>query len=283
MPTKGTLFAFRAPLTNLIFVIEVVLVLLFAQQAAKFIWSLVPAPIVAAPRWQVENPARTSGNTPRYIALSGLEAFGAYLPAQTQQSRPTQRIPTSRINARITGLMVSSHPEHSLAIISEGSQQNAFRIGDKLKSSRATLVAIQHDRVIIDVSGRQEALIFAGATRPKAKTSRVAAIPQKPAQPVSPKLAEIVRSDPQSLMEMIRISPVRRDGQLIGYRVNAGNRPDLFKAAGLQNGDIATAINDTDLTNQVEALALMQSLPTLQTISLSVERQGQNYQIDLSL
>ena len=78
------------------------------------------------------------------------------------------------------------------------------------------------------------------------------------------------------------ISPVRRDGELQGYRVNPAQYPDYFTQLGLKANDMAVAINGYDLTDTNEAMKVIGQLSSMNQISLTIERDGQRFEIDLS-
>ncbi|CAM3446115.1 type II secretion system protein GspC [Parendozoicomonas haliclonae] len=274
--------ALRRSEARFAFVIEVVLVVILAHQLASLFWVMFPAADAGkAPAWSPDqNSISSIPSSVRYSALDSLEIFG---PVAQQPVRPAENenVPASRIKARITGMLVSNSPEHSLVILKEQSRESSYRVGEKLKSANATIIAIEPGRVIVETRGRREAILFAGAAnQPKAIARNVQ--PTRQVSRTAPELKQGVLDNPGSLMEMINISPVKRNGELVGYRVNPGSRPELFDKAGLQRGDIALSINGYDLTSQKEAMAFMQNLPGLNRISLTVERQGQIYQIDLS-
>ena len=53
------------------------------------------------------------------------------------------------------------------------------------------------------------------------------------------------------------------DGELIGYRLSPGKEPELFKQMGLQNNDLAVAINGYQLTDLKQAMAAINELRTV--------------------
>ena len=269
----------------LILICEVVLVILLAQQLAKVTWQLIPVETSDSNSWKsqaVSSQQQDNGNQ-AYPELASLHLFGTppVPEAETANTIDPDSVPRSRLSARITGIVASSVPERSLAIINFRSEDKTYRIGDRLTGANAEVVDIYPDRVIVRNNGQHEALLL----YPNNPDQRTAARPTSALAESSANIQELsaeLRNNPTSIAELISISPVRRDGKLAGYRINPRSRPDLFKAAGLQNNDIALSINGIDLTNNMEAMKLMQELPNLDQISLTIERQGQIYQIDLS-
>ncbi len=96
------------------------------------------------------------------------------------------------------------------------------------------------------------------------------------------RLADIraqVVEDPQSILRYIRLSQVKRNDRLLGYRVRPGNERALFDSVGLQEGDIATQLNGEDLTNPTAMSKIWQSINELTELNLTVDRDGQLHEI----
>ncbi|CAI8163449.1 MAG: Type II secretion system protein C [Pseudidiomarina mangrovi] len=68
-----------------------------------------------------------------------------------------------------------------------------------------------------------------------------------------------------------------------GYRLQAKNNPEIFTAAGFQNGDLAIAINGQSLTDMNTAMALTRSLGTMTNITVTVLRQGKTIDLELAI
>ena len=270
----------------LILLCEVILVVLLAQQLAKVTWQLVPVESTDSSSWrnQAVSAQQQNGSSQAYPELANLYLFGTppVPEAENANNIDPDSVPRSRLSARITGIVASHVPERSLAIINFRNQDKTYRIRDRLEGANAEVVDIYPDRVIVRNNGQLEALLLY-PNNPNQRTAArpTAEVTPQPAEDLG-ELSSELRNNPTSIAELISISPVRRDGKLAGYRINPRSRPDLFKAAGLENNDIALSINGIDLTNSMEAMRLMQELPKLEQISLTIERQGQIYQIDLS-
>ncbi|MEZ5447902.1 MAG: PDZ domain-containing protein [Thiolinea sp.] len=85
-----------------------------------------------------------------------------------------------------------------------------------------------------------------------------------------------------NLLKVVRPSPARKDGQLIGFRVRPGTVPALFQQTGLRNGDIVTAINGMPLNSNNASRQAMQNLATSSGATLTVERAGQQTTVQIS-
>lgn len=89
--------------------------------------------------------------------------------------------------------------------------------------------------------------------------------------------------NPQALLDLIRLSPVRKNGKLLGYRLNPGKDPQLFKQAGFRGNDLAVEVNGYALTDMQQAMSAMREFRTMTEANIIVERNGVQTEILLSL
>jgi general secretion pathway protein C len=83
-----------------------------------------------------------------------------------------------------------------------------------------------------------------------------------------------VGEDPGKIMDYLQIAPKRVDGNIIGYRLMPGKKPDFFKAAGLKSGDVAIQMNGLDLSQPSEAAQALKALRDQRDVSLLLDRDG---------
>jgi general secretion pathway protein C len=83
-----------------------------------------------------------------------------------------------------------------------------------------------------------------------------------------------ISKDPGKITDYLRISPVREDSQIVGYRLSPGKNPAFFKLSGLKSGDIAVQMNGYDLRAPLEAVQALSALKTERDISLLIERKN---------
>ena len=105
------------------------------------------------------------------------------------------------------------------------------------------------------------------------------------AKEAAPKLAEFrqeILNNNINLLQVIRPSPKKENGQLIGFRIRPGTNRALFNQTGLRSGDIVTEINGTPLTSNTSSMQAMQSLTTSSGATLSVLRGGQSTTVQVS-
>jgi type II secretory pathway component PulC len=85
-----------------------------------------------------------------------------------------------------------------------------------------------------------------------------------------------------NLLQVIRPSPRRENGKLIGFAVRPGTNRALFNQTGLKSGDVVTEINGMALTNNNVSRQAMQGLTTASSATLTVLRGGQPTTVQLS-
>ncbi|NCO47004.1 MAG: type II secretion system protein GspC, partial [Vibrio sp.] len=162
-----------------------------------------------------------------------------------------------------------------------------YGVNEVIEGTRVKLKAVFNDRVIIDNSGRDETLMLDGIDYHKpsvATPERVVASNVRGNNPASAeeKLDDIraaIASNPQEIFKYVRLSQVKRDDKVLGYRVSPGQSPELFESVGLQDGDVAIALNGQDLTDPDAMNKIFQSVSELTEMNLTVERDGQSHDI----
>ncbi|CSB99102.1 general secretion pathway protein C [Vibrio cholerae] len=92
-------------------------------------------------------------------------------------------------------------------------------------------------------------------------------------------IREAIARNPQEIFQYVRLSQVKRDDKVLGYRVSPGKDPVLFESIGLQDGDMAVALNGLDLTDPNVMNTLFQSMNEMTEMSLTVERDGQQHDV----
>ena len=210
--------------------------------------------------------------------------------------------------------------ETSVAIIEYSGRQATYGINNKIEGTSAKVSQILLDRVILSNGAGYETLMLegieysttipgsaaelndnidvdavdVGPTRPQSKSgSSVDRKYQAEREQIDKReddeLAESLREqreqlfdDPKQLMDFIKITPYKENGELLGYRLSPGNDPSLFNQAGLKQNDLAININGYDLTDMQQALSLMNELKELTEADITVIRDDSPIQIMLA-
>jgi general secretion pathway protein C len=254
------------------------LVVIIAWQLARLIWLLVPAPADELP------PATGSGQAaplPDTLVdvTSIVEAhfFGEADAQENVLATPVEDLPESNAALSLRGTIASDKAGQAIAIIADSSGEEKVYKVDAALPGGFSLHSVQRDRVILNRSGRLEALLLpreTAASTAQTYTPPVTA-PPVAAPPPQPSVRELVTENAASLTEIIRPQPVFADGKQRGYRIYPGRKRQQFAELGLKPGDLVTAINGTALDDPASGMEVFRTLGESDQVSVTVERNGQ--------
>ncbi|MEE1675160.1 type II secretion system protein GspC [Agarivorans aestuarii] len=270
--------------------ITLLLMCFAAYQLASITWLLVPTPSQAF-RW-VPQQVQTSNKAAQVdlSSLTKLHLFGEY---QAKKAKPVVQAPSSTdapktsLKLTLSGLVASSDQTKALAIIEHRGKQQTYGVDESINGTQAVIKEIQTDRVILLHRGVYESLLLDPEDKNSQSRSSSNTAKRNTKAPSNDRSAKVdvkeVLKDPSKLTDYIRISPVRKDGALSGYRINPGKNAALFKQVGLKANDLAVALNGYDLRDNAQAMQVMQEMAELTDITVTVERNGQLQDVLFSL
>ncbi|KDM92156.1 type II secretion system protein GspC [Photobacterium galatheae] len=273
------------------------LVIVLAWVLGRLLWSFLQ-PVETPPVWQAPIVSVTGSKQEGFQVsdITSMELFGRYradAPKVVPQQPVKQDAPETKLNLTLVGVVASDDPNTSLAVITNRGKQNTYGLNEAIDGTRATLQAVFADRVIIRNNGRDETLMLDGVkfgqgnARAAAPSPAVRPTPRsEPTESGGDELAQIkqeILEKPQNLFSYIRLSQVKQDGNLIGYRVNPGKNRVLFDAVGLQPDDLAVSLNGNDLKDEAVMARLWTELSSATELTLTVERDGQLHDIYIEL
>ncbi|NGZ16369.1 type II secretion system protein GspC [Vibrio aestuarianus] len=271
------------------FALTLLLLILSAWIMGKMVWLLQQNTFDVAP-WVPTSSSSTTA-TQQSLDLSSLQQgdlFGRYSEEKAEVVQTVIKdAPKTSLSLLLVGVVASNEPIRSLAVIANRGSQATYGVNEVIEGTRAKLKAVLVDRVIIDNSGRDETLMLDGVDYHKPSVQvpeRVIASNARGNNPASEeeKLDDIriaISRNPQEIFKYVRLSQVKRDDKVLGYRVSPGKSPELFESVGLQNDDIAIQLNGQDLTDPDAMSKIFQSVSELTEINLTVERDGQPHDI----
>ncbi|MGL5339376.1 MAG: GspC family type II secretion system variant ExeC [Aeromonas veronii] len=268
----------RLPMTRVTQVAFLALLIMLAQQSAALTWRLLTlaSPQTSQP-WQPSAVAVNGQSNPRLELgeVSRLTLFGKAIPKAQAKAAVAANAPRTQLNAQLNGVLASSDPAKSIAIIAMSGIQNSYGIGDMIDGTQARIRQVYPDRVIIERDGRDETLMLDGEEYGKP-------LPQTKAAPLGSLRSELM-ADPGKITDYLNISPVQVDGRMTGYRLNPGSNPEFFNQSGLQANDLAISINGLDLRDNMQAMQAMQQMAGATEMTVTVERQGEQFDIYVRL
>ncbi len=264
--------------------VSLLLVVLVAALLAQLLWALIPIPESA--RWRA--PTVTAGSsTPRATNTSidgivGAQLFGNFRAEAVTADGRAQEAPDTRLSLTLLGILAGGDHDSRALIANSSGEEKPYAIGDDVVSG-VNLQAIFPDRVILSRSGQLETLRL---NRDAPSTASPSYSPPA-AAPAGAALAlgqirEQMLADPTKASTYIRVQPANVNGQLKGYRVYPGRERAAFTNAGLRPGDLVTSVNGIQLDDNQKALQMLGDLSQASSVTLTVERGGQQQTINLT-
>lgn len=295
----------RLPQERLRTLICALLLLWLMFGAVQLLWTLLSKPDPSLPPADTvlgqSNPQQTAGNTAVYIDMEKVrdwELFGSSDEApvveetvvpETELSSAESNAQQTRLQIKLQGVIQTKDNSAGRAIISYQGKQDHYAVGDELPvSNQVVLRRLLPDRVLIANRGKIEALyLFDKNDSSGAVTSRQTAAPRPVARSqrvrVGSDLRKRLLSNPSSIMELVRISEARENGEIVGYKVRPGKDPSRFESMGFQNNDVVTSINGITLDNPSGALQVFQMLRTAKEATFELQRTGEPVSLVVNL
>lgn len=261
--------------------VSLLLVIAIGWQIARIVWLLVPGPAAgdsidvpmsAAPT-SVESATSTD-----VTAIANAHMFGV----ADVEDTPVLAIPeadenlddTRLTNLTLKGTVASARPEFSVAIISDGNDEEKVYAIDEQIGSSAKLHAVYADRVVLNESGKLTNLKLPREF-PTSQPNSIRRTATTRRQTPKNSIQSVVSNNLSNLADVIRPTPYFVNGQQSGYRVYPGRNRQQFAALGLRPGDLIKDIDGQSLTDPTQAMQVFQSLGTADQVTVTVERNGQ--------
>jgi len=300
----------RLPHAKLSVLVMVLVIVYIAFLSSKLVWLLWPHPATTPLAPSSYSSQVTGGNNQSVDSIIGQFLFGKVNVTKNTNTAPQAKVinnaPETRLSINLTGIVaVSNDDKAGMAIIESQGRQASYLVEDVIQGTRAKVSQILPDRVILDVSGRFETLMLDGLDFTKTVSMPVLAARDEPEMgPLAPssqseeqidatanlevkealiETREELLEEPGKLFDYIRVAQAMNDGELIGYRLSPGKEPELFKQMGLQNNDLAVAINGYQLTDLKQAMAAMNELRNSTDATITIERDGEQIDVLFSL
>jgi general secretion pathway protein C len=229
-------------------VIVGILIIALAVQSARLIWALV-VPIGTVGEWR---PATIHGSAASRSSASGFDPFFR-LTTQAQETIVTS------LALKLFGVRMDMATGRGSAIIATADGvQSSYAVGEEIEPG-VTLKMISFDNVTIDRGGVAEQIFL----------DQSVAAPVAQPSGAAPPAGEA--SGSSLLANSIEIAPRLENGKISGMTLNPKGDGALFKAAGLEPGDVLTAVNGKPVSDGEDVRSLLAGGGT---VSLEVERGG---------
>ncbi|KEY58922.1 type II secretion system protein GspC [Serratia sp. DD3] len=254
--------------------------LLICNQLALLTWQWWLSPEISHVQLSKAplTPAKTNASTPSDSTRFTLFGTSPSVSSSTVTSASSDTLlnaPPSSLKINLTGIVASANAERSIAIIAKDNKQFSLGMGDQVPGYDARIASIFADRVVISYQGRYESLLLF--------SEQPVAVKKNEQSPSASQLKAQLLKQPQNILDYLTISPVMVDNKLTGYRLSPGKQGELFRKVGLQDNDLAVALNGLDLRDAQQAQQALKQLSELSELNLTVERGGQLQDIYISL
>ena len=263
------------------FLLVALLAVFLLAYGAELTWRLLPQAQNDAASALTSSPVKSGDPAFVQLDLASIKRLNLFgdLSAEPIKEQQVIDAPVTKLNLTLTGVVASTIKAQGAAIIENSGKQETYGLGEKVSGTRATLKEVYADRVIIQNGPTNETLMLDGMDYSKpqspgpAKIERAAQYRRTLSEDALEASRELQQA-PANFTDFIAIFPHRPSGELEGYRVSPGKNPALFKAAGLIDGDIVTEINGLDLTDMQQSLEAMNALKQLQSLQMTISREG---------
>jgi|TARA_R100000005_G_scaffold96691_1_gene86175 general secretion pathway protein C len=208
----------------------------------------------------------------------------------------------SRLELTLRGIIAFNAAGEGSAVIEHRGRQAIYSVDDELPvAGRVLLAKVMPDQVVLDNGGTYELLrlyppsaLDAQLTGAQSRVPRSAAPAASAATVIdrrtdaeSAALAAAYRDqlyeDPQSLADLVRISAVREEGVLRGYRVTPGQHREQFKQLGFRPGDLVVAVNGLSLSDPANTMRLYQAMRSASEVSFDLLRGAESVALSVRL
>ena len=239
-------------------IVEVALIALLAVQGARLMWALI-VPYGPVGDWKATTSAGAGGDELLLARFDPFFRLGAV-------SGPA--VVTS-LAIKLYGVRVNEASGQGSAIIATpDGVQSSYAVGDEIMPG-VKLKSVTFEGVTIERGGTPEQVFL--------DQSVVAPVAQPGAAPVAqPGVAAVAPlTSGTSIANEIGFIPRTEKGQVTGFVVSPKGAGTAFRAAGLQDGDVLTAINGQTIRTPDDVAKAMAAAPQTGMMMLSVERGGE--------
>lgn len=288
---------------------------------SRLVWALLPVADSAMPAdVTVLNPVASRGAVTSADSIdieqlrdwhlfgeAGAEAEVAVIEevvtAATDRDGIERGARETRLDLKLRGIVASTEDGLGHAIIEHKSRQAVYAVEDKLPvSGQVVLAKVMPTQVVLDNGGTYELmLLFEGSDlETQLSSGAVPAANRKPspgpaitgrvdkradadATALALSYRDRLYQNPQSLAEVVSVSAVREDGELLGYRISPGKDPGQFEQLGFKTGDLVTGINGIALNDPANTMRLYQAMRSASEAVFELKRENQQLTVSVSL
>ena len=253
----------RVPVINVYSVAEIALLGVLAVQCARLVWTVV-TPIAPLGAWAPAGPV-----------LPGDPAgvFASFDPFYRVSGVQTQAAAVTSLQLTLFGTRIDEAQGRGSAIIAgPDGVQKSVSVGEEVAPG-VVLKSVAFDHVTLDRGGASEDLFLPQSDGAGSAPVPVASTGSPPAPPAPGAGTSVSAADLRGDISAIP----RIDGGRVNGLTLRGQGKGAFQAAGLQDGDVVTAIGGRPITSAADLEQLQNGSAT----SVTIERGGQSLPVTL--
>lgn len=271
LDARGRRWLRRLPVVNVYSVAELALMAVLAVQGARLLWVIV-TPVSPLGEWRPLAPA--IAGSPAAI----LEGFDPFFRLQGQQGAPAA---VTNLQLTLFGTRIDEASGRGSAILAgPDGVQRSVSVGEEIQPG-VRLKAVAFDHVTIDRGGVTEDLYLDQSDAPPAPAGAPAPGAQPAAMPGSvPPQGGVAIAQ---LRTDIGFIPRLDGGRVSGLVVRPQGAGAAFRAAGLREGDIVTALGGRPVTGPGDLDRLAADFAQGGSLSITVERGDQTLPLALQI
>ncbi|APX65458.1 type II secretion system protein N [Sphingomonas sp. gentR] len=271
LDARGRRWLRRLPVVNVYSVAELALMAVLAVQGARLLW-VIATPVSPLGEWRPLAPA--IAGSPAAI----LEGFDPFFRLQGQQAAPAA---VTTLQLTLFGTRLDEASGRGSAILAgPDGVQRSVSVGEEIQPG-VTLKAVAFDHITIDRGGATEDLYLDQSDAPPAAAGApTPAAPSVQAPGSVPPAGGVAIAQLRSDIGFIP----RLDGARVsGLVVRPQGSGAAFRAAGLREGDIVTALGGRPVTGPGDLDRLAADFAQGGSLSITVERGDQTLPLSLQI
>ena len=193
----------------------------------------------------------------------------------------------TKLPLKLLGTAASSLAALSWAAVEDiqKKEHQVVRVRDTLLE-KATVVAIERRRIVLENGGRREELALTEDPTPSPNTAtrgrvddlrervqRMAEGRFTPSPPPAVPLEDVTIAgrSPAEIFSSARNQPKYEQGQMVGIQLNNVKAGSLFEEMGIQNGDVITQVNGIQIDSPQGSAEVLRELTEAETIQVEVK------------
>ena len=254
---------------------------------------------------QLENNSANPSELAQKTAALHMFGDAAAAPVVTEEKKEEVKVEDTGLQLELMGVLAYEPAEKAVAIISQGSEQTAYGIDEKIVGE-VTLQEVHKDYVILNNRGKRERLKLPENVQPEnvqpieqaSNNTQPAANDGSQADdqqtqngqggeivlPTTPgALRDTLARNPAMLGRIVAAEPYQENGKLVGYRITPKQNPEILEAQGIVAGDVITRVNNIQLNSQKQGIRALRNAVKAQALEVTVLRDGVEVPLSISL